>query len=81
MDWRSYIPHALVGGAIFGGILAAVLIPILSRRDMRRRHKEIELAISKLDAALPISGPGEPYVQHRKWSIVRRLWKGYYGSS
>lgn len=80
MDWRSFIPHALVGGALFGGILAAVLIPALRRREIRRRRKAMKSATKKIESAQPLSGPGEPYVKHRKWPSLRCPWKGYYGS-
>jgi hypothetical protein len=78
MDWRWYIPHALAGGAILGAVLAAVLIPINRRRDVRRRRKEIASAAARLTTASPLHGPGEPYVVHRKWPSLQRLWKGYY---
>ncbi len=42
MDWRIFIPHALVSGGMFGGLVAVILVPILVRRDTRQRGKEIE---------------------------------------
>lgn len=81
MDWRAFIPHALVSGGIFGGLVAVVLVPILMRRDTRQRRREIESLRKKLEAAAPFDVPaGEPIVPHKKWTSLRRLWKGYYGS-
>lgn len=48
---------------------------------MRRRRKEIAAAIGKIQGEQPLAGPGEPYVAHKRWASVRRLWKGYYGSA
>jgi len=81
MDWRWYIPHALIGGAILGAVVSAIVIPIKRRRELRRRRAEIGAAIEKIEARVPLAGPGEPYVAHRKWPSLRRFWKGYYGSS
>ena len=81
MDWRTFIPHALVSGGIFGGLVAVVLVPILMRRDTRQRRKGIEAVITKLKAAAPLDIPSdEPLVPHKKWPSLRRIWKGYYGS-
>ncbi len=81
MDWRWYIPHALIGGAVVGLVLAAVLLPIQRRREIRRRRAEIHAATERLKAAAPVTGPSEPFVPHKKWPSIRRLWRGYYGSA
>ena len=81
-DWRALIPYALLSGGICGGILAAIFVPILARRDTRKRRKEIQSAIAKLNVAGPLAGlEDEPLAHHRKWPSLRRSWKGYFGSS
>jgi hypothetical protein len=81
MDWRSYIPYALVGGAIFGAVLAAILIPILQRREIRRRRQAIRLTIEQMESSPSTKGPCKPYVPHKKWNSMRRPRKGYYEST
>ena len=81
-DWRALIPYALLSGGISGGILAVILVPILARRETRKRRKEIQSAIAKVNAEGPLAGLEDvPLAHHRKWPSLRRPWKGYFGSS
>jgi hypothetical protein len=80
MDWRSYIPHALGGGFLTGLVLAAIFIPIQLRRERRRSRDSIQAIEAILKSKGRIEGPKGNFVPKRRWQLLRRPFKGYYGS-
>ena len=80
MDWRSYIPHALGGGFLTGLLLAAILIPIRLRRERRHSRESIQAIEATLKSKDRMQGPKEHLVPKRKWQLLKRPHKGYYGS-
>jgi len=80
MDWRDYIPHALLAGIFMGFVLAALLVPIKVRREKRRIRELVEASEEMLREKGHVHGPQEPLIQKSRWKRMLRAHKGYYGS-
>ena len=68
MDWRSLLPHALVGGAVVGFLVGVVVAPWRWRVYRKRSRERLRQAREAMEGGAPVRRPPGTIARHAKWN-------------
>ena len=81
MDWRSLLPHALLGGVVVGFLVGVVVVPWRWRVYRRRSRARLRRARETMERAAPVRRPPGTIAPHAKWEHKAKHPPWYYTGS